>query len=66
MSVIYSECVSVAVVFQHAVLMLRIELLSVASLAVPNFSTSFHKRNDFRKKIIDHKMGVLIFSTSSV
>ena len=35
----------------------------VASLAPPYFSTPPQKRQDFRKKVIKHKMCVLIFST---
>jgi len=33
---------------------------------LPYFSTLYHKRLDFWKKLIEHKMCVLIFSTSSV
>ena len=40
----YSECVSVALVIQHAERMSRIILSSVACLAVPYCSTLFHKR----------------------
>jgi hypothetical protein len=35
-------------------------------LAVPYFSTLFHKRHDFQGKLTVHKMCVLIFSTSFV
>jgi len=45
-----SVCVSVTLVNQHAVCMHRIILLSVASLALPYFSTLPHKRHDFQKE----------------
>jgi hypothetical protein len=34
----------------------------VCSLFLPHFPTLSHKRHDFRGKVIDHKMCVLIFS----
>jgi hypothetical protein len=50
MSITCSECVSVAVVIQHAIRISRVILLSVTFLAVPHFFTVSHKRNDFGEK----------------
>jgi hypothetical protein len=51
-----SECVSVALVIQHAERMRRIIVSPVACLAVPCFSYLSHERHDFRNKIIEYKM----------
>jgi hypothetical protein len=52
--------VCVALVIHCAKRMLRIILSSVASSALPYFSTLFPQRHDFRKKeVIKHKMCVL-------
>jgi len=46
----HSECVSVALVIQHARHMCCIILPSVISLALQRFSTLSHKNTIFRKK----------------
>jgi len=50
-SITYSQCVSVALIIQHAEPMLPIVLLSAVYLAVQYFSTLSHKRQDFKKNI---------------
>jgi hypothetical protein len=39
-------------------------LSSVGCPALQNFSTLAHERHDFKKKVIEHKIRVLIFSTT--
>jgi len=51
---------SVALDIQHAKRMSRI-ILSVACLALPYFSTLSHQRQNFRQRIIEHKMWVFFF-----
>jgi len=56
----YSECASVALFIQHTNCKRRITLSAVTCPAV-HLSKLSHKRHDFRKKkIIEHKMLVLI------
>jgi len=55
-SVAYSECVSVAFVTQHAVLMNPIILSSVCYLHLYYFSTVLYFRHNFRKAFFEHKI----------
>ena len=67
-SIRHSECVCVCVSFviQHAMRMRSMTMSTVTCLALPYFSTLSHKRHDFRGGVIEHKMCVLIFSTTFV
>ena len=59
-------CACVALLTQRATPMRHIVTSFVAPLAEPYFSILSHKRRDFRKKVIEYKMCVLIFSTTFI
>jgi hypothetical protein len=63
-SISYSECVSAALVIQHAKRMRRIILSSAACPALLYISTMSHIRHDFRGKVFEYKVCVLIFCTN--
>jgi hypothetical protein len=58
--------VHVALLIQHATLKRHVVTSLVAPLSPPYFSTLSHKRCDFWKRYIEHKIYVLIFSTTFV
>jgi hypothetical protein len=56
-------CMYAALLIQHASHTCHTVLSFVAPLAPPYFSTLSHKGHDLRKKVIELKLRVLIFST---
>jgi hypothetical protein len=59
-------CAHVALLIQQATLMFDIVTSFVVALAPPAFSTLSHTRHDFGKNFVEHKIRVLIFSTTFV
>jgi hypothetical protein len=55
-----------AFAIHHAMRMRRIVLPYMACLVLQHFLTLSHKGQDFRKKVIEHKMRSFIFSTTFV
>jgi hypothetical protein len=60
------ECAGVhgALLIQNAKRMHHILTSFVAPLAPSYFSTLFHKRHDFRKKVAENKICVLVFPSN--
>ena len=54
-----------ALVIAHAKRMRRVVLSAVSCSAVPHFPTLSHKRQDFREKIIEHKICLICSTTLS-
>jgi len=65
-NITYCEYMSVALVNQNAKRMRSIVYSSVTCLALPYFSTLFHKLNDFQKKKFLVIKCVSIFSTKFI
>ena len=67
-NVLNTECMFVALVIQHVMVVRRIILLSVASAALPYLFTVCHNWHSFGgiKKVTRHKICAFIFSTTSV
>jgi len=64
--IMYSECVSLSLVVQHAKGMRPIILSPVACPAVPHFPYYLINGTIFEGKVPEHKMWVFAFSTALV
>jgi hypothetical protein len=64
-NITHSDCVSVALIIQHERRMRRIILPRVACLTQSHFSTLSHNLYDFWEILVEEKIFVLIFSTTS-
>ena len=64
-STTYSECVSAALVMQHAKRMRRIILSLVACLALPDFFTPSHKRQKFSAELFRIECDLILSTTLS-
>jgi hypothetical protein len=62
----YSECVYVDLVTQRAKGMRPIIFSTVTCQALPYFFTLSHRLHDFRKRVSEHEVCVLLFSTKFV
>jgi len=63
-SITYSQCVFVALVNRHALYMRHIAMWPAPLYII--FPHYLIKRHDFRKKVVEHKMCVLISSVTFV
>ena len=59
-------CLCVTLDIQHAMRMHPFILLTVTGPVLQYLSTLSHKQHDFRKIVIEHKLCILIFSTTFV
>ena len=66
MSITYSECVFVALGIQHSSACAILSSVACSALQYIFFSTLSHKGTPLEKKVTEHKMYVLIFSTTFV